>query len=106
MLFIYKDLIIDLVENSNDTKKIQEMVKNWEVPSYNDLKDGRGKHHNFEVYINGEGYIKNIFVVSERNCMYILGYLLMDALNIDKKSIYSNNKTTDYWNTLTEFLKT
>ena len=80
-LSYFEDKIIDYVERQHPLD-VQRIVENWEVPSYNLVKElntlgiGGDKRCNYSVKIDRDGFVKSIVIMTERNCKYVLEWLL------------------------------
>ena len=80
-LSYFEDKIIDYVEKQHPLD-VQRIVENWEVPSYNLVKGlntngiGGDKRCNYSVKIDRDGFVKSIVIMTERNCKYVLEWLL------------------------------
>ena len=80
-LSYFEDKIIDYVEKQHPLD-VQRIVENWEVPSYNLVKElntlgiGGDKRCNYSVKIDRDGFVKSIVIMTERNCKYVLEWLL------------------------------
>ena len=81
VLSYFEDKIIDYVEKQ-DPLDVQRIVENWEVPSYNLVKGlntngiGGDKRCNYSVKIDRDGFVKSIVIMTERNCRYVLEWVL------------------------------
>ena len=80
-LSYFEDKIIDYVERQHPLD-VQRIVENWEVPSYNLVKElntlgiGGDKRCQYSVKIDRDGFVKSIVIMTERNCKYVLEWLL------------------------------
>ena len=80
-LSYFEDKIIDYVERQHPLD-VQRIVENWEVPSYNLVKElntlgiGGDKRCNYSVKIDRDGFVKSIVIMTERNCKYVLEWVL------------------------------
>ena len=80
-LSYFEDKIIDYVEKQHPLD-VQRIVENWEVPSYNLVKElntlgiGGDKRCNYSVNIDRDGFVKSIVIMTERNCRIVLGWIL------------------------------
>ena len=80
-LSYFKDKIIDYVEKQHPLD-LQRIVENWEVPSYNLIKElntngiGTDKRCDYVVNVDNDGYVKSVVIMTERNCGIILNWLL------------------------------
>jgi len=80
-LSYFEDKIIDYVEKQHPLD-VQRIVENWEVPSYNLVKGlntngiGGDKRCNYSVKIDRDGFVKSIVIMTERNCRYVLEWVL------------------------------
>ena len=80
-LSYFEDKIIDYVEKQHPLD-VQRIVENWEVPSYNLVKElntngiGGDKRCNYSVKIDRDGFVKSIVIMTERNCRVVLEWLL------------------------------
>jgi len=80
-LSYFEDKIIDYVEKQHPLD-VQRIVENWEVPSYNLVKGlnlngmGGDKRCQYSVNIDRDGFVKSIVIMTERNCKYVLEWLL------------------------------
>ena len=80
-LSYFEDKIIDYVERQHPLD-VQRIVENWEVPSYNLIKElntngiGGDKRCQYSVNIDRDGFVKSIVIMTERNCKYVLEWLL------------------------------
>ena len=80
-LSYFEDKIIDYVERQHPLD-VQRIVENWEVPSYNLVKElntngiGGDKRCNYSVNIDKDGFVKSIVIMTERNCSFVLKLLL------------------------------
>ena len=75
----FEERIIDYVER-NHPMDLTKIVEEWEVPSYNLIKElgnsnGR-KTSSYEVFIDKDGWIERIVIMTERNCRIVLEWLL------------------------------
>ena len=81
VLSYFEDKIIDYVEKQHPLD-VQRIVENWEVPSYNLVKGlntngiGGDKRCNYSVKIDRDGFVKSIVIMTERNCRYVLDWVL------------------------------
>ena len=79
-LDFFKDRIIKYVENQHTQEEIDEIVLKWDVPSYNLIKglgDSNGRTFcSYEFFVDDDGYIDRICVMTERNCNHLLDWLL------------------------------
>jgi len=77
----FEERIIEEVEKQHPLD-LQRIVENWEVPSYNLVKElntlgiGGDKRCNYSVKIDRDGFVKSIVIMTERNCKYVLEWLL------------------------------
>ncbi len=80
-LSYFEDKIIDYVEKQHPLD-VQRIVENSEVPSYNLVKElntlgiSGDKRCNYSVNIDRDGFVKSIVIMTERNCKYVLEWLL------------------------------
>ena len=72
----FRDRVVDLVEKNNTKERIEEIVKNYEVPSYNDLDNISRQYHHYSLFTDNEGYVKRITLMSERVCGVCLDFVL------------------------------
>ena len=72
----FRDRIVECVEKNNTKERIEEIVKNWEVPSYNDLDNISRQYHHYSLFTDNEGYVKRITLMSERVCGVCLDFVL------------------------------
>ena len=75
----FQDRIIDYVER-NHPMDLTKIVEGWEVPSYNLIKElgnsnGR-KTSSYEVFVDKDGWVERIVIMTERNCRIVLEWLL------------------------------
>jgi len=77
----FEERIIEEVEKQHPLD-LQRIVENWEVPSYNLVKElntlgiGGDKRCNYSVKIDRDGFVKSIVIMTKRNCKYVLEWLL------------------------------
>jgi hypothetical protein len=77
----FEKKIIDSVER-NHPLDVERIIKNWDFPSYNLLKGfntngiGGDKRCNYSVNIDKDGFVKSIVIMTERNCRYVLDWVL------------------------------
>lgn len=80
----FKERIIKYVESQHTQEEIDEIVRKWEVPSYNLIKglgDSNGRTFcSYQFFVDSNGYIDRIIIMTERNCHHLLDWLL-DMLN-------------------------
>ena len=80
-LSYFEDKIIDYVEKQHPLD-VQRIVENWEVPSYNLVKElntfgiGGDKRCDYSVNIDKDGFVESIVIMTERNCEIVLNWLL------------------------------
>ena len=80
-LSYFEDKIIDYVERQHPLD-VQRIVENWEVPSYNLVKElntlgiGGDKRCQYSVKIDRDGFVNSVVIMTERNCRYVLDWLL------------------------------
>ena len=80
-LSYFEDKIIDYVEKQHPLD-VQRIVENCEVPSYNLVKElntngiSGDKRCNYSVKINRDGFVNSIVIMTERNCRYLLEWVL------------------------------
>ena len=80
-LSYFEDRIIEHVEKQHPLD-VQRIVENWEVPSYNLIKElntygiGGDKRCDYVVKIDKDRFINSIVIMTERNCRYVLGWVL------------------------------
>ena len=80
-LSYFEDKIIDYVERQHPLD-VQRIVENWEVPSYNLVKElntlgiGGDKRCNYSVKIDRDGFVNSVVIMTERNCRYVLDWVL------------------------------
>jgi len=80
-LSYFEDKIIDYVERQHPLD-VQRIVENWEVPSYNLVKElntlgiGGDKRCQYSVKIDRDGFVNSVVIMTERNCRYILDWVL------------------------------
>jgi len=75
----FEERIIDYVER-NHPMDLTKIVEEWEVPSYNLIKElgnsnGR-KTSSYEVFVDKDGWIERIVIMTERNCRVVLYWVL------------------------------
>ena len=75
----FEERIIDYVER-NHPMDLTKIVEGWEVPSYNLIKElgnsnGR-KTSSYEVFVDKNGWVERIVIMTERNCPYVLDWVL------------------------------
>ena len=75
----FEERIIDYVER-NHPMDLTKLVEGWEVPSYNLIKElgnsnGR-KTSSYEVFVDKDGWVERIVIMTERNCRVVLEWLL------------------------------
>ena len=79
-LDFFKDRIIKYVENQHTQEEIDEIVRKWEVPSYNLIKglgDSNGRTVcSYEFFVDDYGFIDRICIMTERNCNHLLDWLV------------------------------
>ena len=72
--------ITDFVESQHTLEEIDEIVRKWEVPSYNLIKglgDSNGRTFcNYEFFVDNYDFVERIFIMTERNCHHLLNWLL------------------------------
>ena len=77
----FEERIIEEVEK-NHPLDLQRIVEHWEFPSYNLIKGinlgglGGDKRSDYSVNIDKDGFVKSIVIMTERNCPYVLDWLL------------------------------
>ena len=77
----FEDRIIEEVEKQHPLD-LQRIVENWEFPSYNLIKGinlgglGGDKRCDYSVNINKDGFVESIVIMTERNCPYVLDWIL------------------------------
>ena len=77
----FEDRIIEEVEKQHPLD-LQRIVENWEFPSYNLVKGinlsglGGDKRCDYSVNVDKDGFVKSMVIMSERNCPYVLDWLL------------------------------
>ncbi len=80
-LSYFEEKIIDYVEKQHPLD-LQRIVENWEVPSYNLIKElntngiGTDKRCDYVVNVDNDGYVKSVVIMTERNCRVVLDLLL------------------------------
>ena len=80
-LSYFEDKIIDYVERQHPLD-VQRIVENWEVPSYNLVKElntlgiGGDKRCQYSVKIDRDGFVNSVVIMTERNCRYVLDWVL------------------------------
>lgn len=80
-LSYFEDRIIEYVEKQHPLD-VQRIVENWEVPSYNLVKElntfgiGGDKRCDYSVNIDKDGFVESIVIMTERNCPYVLDWVL------------------------------
>ena len=80
-LSYFEDKIIDYVEKQHPLD-VQRIVENWEVPSYNLVKGlnlngmGGDKRCHYSVKIDRDGFVNSVVIMTERNCRYVLEWVL------------------------------
>ena len=80
-LSYFEDKIIDYVERQHPLD-VQRIVENWEVPSYNLVKElntlgiGGDKRCQYSVKIDKDGFVNSVVIMTERNCRYVLDWVL------------------------------
>ena len=80
-LSYFEDKIIDYVEKQHPLD-VQRIVENWEVPSYNLVKElntlgiGGDKRCQYSVKIDRDGFVNSVVIMTERNCRYVLDWVL------------------------------
>jgi hypothetical protein len=72
----FRDRIVELVEKNNTKERIEEIISNWDVPSYNNLDDITRQYHHYSLFTDNEGYIERITMMSERVCGVCLDFVL------------------------------
>ena len=75
----FEERIIDYVER-NHPLDVERIVEEWEVPSYNLIKElgnsnGR-KTSSYEVFVDKNGWVERIVIMTERNCRIVLDWVL------------------------------
>ena len=78
-LSYFEERIIDYVER-NHPMDLTKIVEEWEVPSYNLIKElgnsnGR-KTSSYEVFVDKDGWVERIVIMTERNCRIALDWVL------------------------------
>ena len=73
---VFKAKIIDLVETGNSKERIEEMIRTWEVPSYNTLGDVSRQTHHYSLFTDDEGYITGITLLTDRVCPFCLNWVI------------------------------
>ena len=73
---VFKAKIIDLVETGNSKERIEEMIRTWEVPSYNTLGDVSRQTHHYSLFTDDEGYITGITLLTDRVCPFCLNWAI------------------------------
>ncbi len=78
-LSYFEERIIDYVER-NHPMDLTKIVEEWEVPSYNLIKElgnsnGR-KTSSYEVFVDKNGWVERIVIMTERNCRIALDWVL------------------------------
>lgn len=82
----FEDRIIEEVEKQHPLD-LQRIVENWEFPSYNLVKGinlgglGGDKRCDYSVNIDRDGFVKSIVIMTERNCRYVLDWVLELVVN-------------------------
>ena len=77
----FEDRIIEEVEKQHPLD-LQRIVEHWEFPSYNLIKGinlnglGSDKRCDYSVNINKDGYVESVVIMTERNCPYVLDWIL------------------------------
>jgi hypothetical protein len=78
----FENEIIEYVEK-NHPLDVKRMVENYEVPSYNKLIgykiEGNSISNNYcsyEVFVDDDGWLERIVVMTEKNCKVLLDLLL------------------------------
>jgi hypothetical protein len=75
----FQDRIIDYVER-NHPMDLTKIVEGWEVPSYNLIKElgnsNSMKTSSYEVFVDKDGWVERIVIMTERNCKVVLEWLL------------------------------
>lgn len=80
-LSYFEDRIIEYVEKQHPLD-VQRIVENWEVPSYNLVKElntlgiGGDKRCDYSVFIDRDGFVESIVIMTERNCEIVLNWVL------------------------------
>ena len=74
----FEERIIDYVER-NHPMDLTKIVEGWEVPSYNLIKElgnsnGR-KTSSYEVFVDKDGWVERIVIMTERNCRFVLDWI-------------------------------
>ena len=79
----FEQKIFDYVEVNHSQDEIDTIVNGWKVPSYNLLKErdpsglmNGSKLCNYVVNVDEYGYVKSIVIMTERNCRYVLDWVL------------------------------
>ena len=77
----FEERIIEYVEKQHPLD-VQRIVENWEVPSYNLVKElntfgiGGDKRCDYSVNVDKDGFVESIVIMTERNCEIVLNWLL------------------------------
>ena len=77
----FEDRIIEEVEKQHPLD-LQRIVEHWEFPSYNLIKGinlgglGGDKRCDYSVNVDKDGFVKSIVIMTERNCRYVLDWVL------------------------------
>jgi len=77
----FEERIIEEVEKQHPLD-LQRIVENWEVPSYNLVKElntlgiGGDKRCQYSVKIDRDGFVNSVVIMTERNCRYVLDWVL------------------------------
>ncbi len=80
-LSYFEDRIIEEVEKQHPLD-LQRIVEHWEFPSYNLIKGinlgglGGDKRCDYSVNIDKDGFVESIVIMTERNCPYVLDWIL------------------------------
>ena len=80
-LSYFEERIIDYVEKHHPLDVIK-IVENWEVPSYNLIKElntngvGGNKRCTYVMNVDNDGFVESIVIMTERNCGIVLDWVL------------------------------
>jgi hypothetical protein len=77
----FQDRIVDYVEKNHPLDE-ERIVEGWEVPSYNLIKElntngiGGDKRCTYVMNVDMDGYVESVVIMTERNCPYVLDWVL------------------------------
>ena len=80
-LSYFEDKII-YYDEKQDPLDLQRIIENWEVPSYNLIKElntngiGGDKRYTYVMNVDNDGYVESVVIMTERNCGIVLDWVL------------------------------